>query len=565
MSNRILKVIWQRVNVIILRIFYSHFSKLSLAWYRKLSVKLILGVGVITVLVIGVFAYINVNTQRKHLLDEAILGAKQLNDTVTRSFRYDMLHNYRDALYNVIETIGKQKGIEKIRIFNKEGMIMFSSDKEEMGRMVDKKAEACYACHAVDKPLERLDTPERSRIFGTDGYRVLGMINPIYNEPDCYNARCHSHRRDQKILGVLDVSLSLAATDKRMQEIRGKTMLFAAITILAVSVFLGLFIQRSVYRPVKELANGTTKVAAGDFNLTIPSHSEDEMGQLAESFNKMTQRLKKADMEIKDLIKNLEKKVEERTAELKAAQYQLLQSEKLASIGKLAATIAHEINNPLSGILTYNKLIERKLTEGTLNKDEIPKFLSYLAIMERETERCSTIVRNLLDFARQREPSLKPDVDINTVTEEAISLLANQIALQEITLEKSFGQLSPIMADPAQLRQAFLNVILNSCEAMHHGGRLSITTTFSDNEKVVKVEIADNGAGIPEKDIPKIFDPFFTSREKGTGLGLSVVYGIINSHQGNIEVKSTVGEGTTVIITLPTETKITETSTSLDQ
>jgi two-component system NtrC family sensor kinase len=249
------------------------------------------------------------------------------------------------------------------------------------------------------------------------------------------------------------------------------------------------------------------------------------------------------------------------TQRLKEVQYQLLQSEKLASIGKLSATIAHEINNPLNGILTYTKLIERKLVDGTFKKKEIPKFRSYLAIMERETERCSTIVRNLLDFARQREPSLKPDVDINEVVEESLSLLSNQIALQEVTVNKQYGQLPPIMADATQLRQVLLNIILNSCEAMNTGGILTITTAFLDKrKKVVQVEISDNGVGINEKDISKIFDPFFTSKEQGTGLGLSVVYGIISSHHGTIQVKSNVEEGTTVVIKLPVETRETETN-----
>jgi len=507
--------------------------------YRRLSVKLIIWVVAITVIVIGVFNYVSLNTQRKHLISETILGAKQLSDTVKKGLRFDMLHNYREALYNSIETIGAQEGIEKIRIFNKEGAIMFSSDKEEMGQMVDKKAEACYACHSEKKPLERLDIPERSRIFRADGHRILGIINPIYNEPDCYNATCHVHPRDQKILGVFDISLSLAATDKKIQEIRGTTILLMAITVLTVSAIIVLFIRRAVDRPVKELVEGTSRVAAGDFDHTIPSRSEDEIGQLAESFNTMTQRLK-------------------------VVQYQLLQSEKLASIGKLAATIAHEINNPLNGILTYTKLIERKMSGGALKKDEIPKFRSYLAIMERETERCSTIVRNLLDFARQREPSLKPDVDINEVLEEALSLLANQVALQEVTLEKRFDQLPPIMADPMQLRQVFLNCILNSCEAMEDNAALTITTKFLKKEQMVKVEIADNGVGIVEEELPKIFDPFFTSKEKGVGLGLSVVYGIINSYHGTIQVKSKVGEGTTVTITLPTEVTVTKTSPSMD-
>jgi two-component system NtrC family sensor kinase len=495
--------------------------------YRRLSVKLIFWVVAITVIVIGVFNYVNLNTQRTHLIDEAILGAKQLSGTLMRGLRFDMLHNYREALYHSIETIGTQEGIEKIRIFNKEGAIMFSSDKEETGHMVDKHAEACYACHAEQEPLERLDIPERSRIFKVGDYRVLGMITPIYNESDCYNAACHVHPRSQKVLGVLDISLSLDATDKRITGIRGTTILLMAITILTVSAIIVLFIQRAVYRPVKELAEGTTRVAAGDFGHTIPSRSEDEIGQLAKSFNTMSQRLKEV-------------------------HYQLLQSEKLASIGKLSATIAHEINNPLNGILTYTKLIERKLSDHAFTEEEIPKFRSYLTIMERETERCSTIVRNLLDFSRQREPTLKPDVDINEVIEEALTLLTNQLALQEITVEKRYGQLFSLMADPMQLRQVFLNIILNSCEAMHKGGILTITSSLpSSRKKVVQVEIADNGVGIPEKDISKIFDPFFTSKEKGTGLGLSVVYGVINAHHGTIEVKSAKGEGTTVIIRLP--------------
>jgi two-component system, NtrC family, sensor kinase len=531
-------------------------------WYQRLSVKLIFSVVAITVITISIFAYINLTTQREQLLDEAILGARQLSGVLKLSLRFNMLKNYREALYSSIETIGTQEGIEKVRIFNKEGKIQFSSDWGEIGTMVGKKAEACYGCHAEDKPLERLDIPQRSRIFKGKNYRIMGMISPIYNDPDCYNAQCHYHPSEQKVLGVLDVSLSLAATDRRIREIKNKTILFAAITILGVSFIIGLFIQRAVYRPVKELVEGTTRVASGDFGYTITPHSQDEIGKLAESFNKMTQRLKRADNDIKELIRTLEEKVEERTQELKMTQNQLLQSEKLASIGKLAATIAHEINNPLNGILTYTKLIERKLADGTVNEQEIPKFRSYLAIMERETEKCSTIVRDLLDFARQREPSLKSAVDINEVAAAALALLKNQIALQEITLEKRYGQLPPIMADPMQLRQVFLNILLNSCEAMHAEGRLTITTAFSKKEKVVKVKIVDNGIGIPEEDLPKIFDPFFTSKEKGTGLGLSVVYGIINSHQGTIEVKSTVGEGTTILITLPMAIELTATETN---
>jgi two-component system NtrC family sensor kinase len=251
------------------------------------------------------------------------------------------------------------------------------------------------------------------------------------------------------------------------------------------------------------------------------------------------------------LIKTLEEKVEERTSELKSTQYQLLQSEKLASIGKLSATIAHEINNPLNGILTYAKLIERRLWSDAFTTDEIPKLSAYLTVMVREIQRCSSIVRNLLDFARQRKPSLKTDVNINLLLEEAITLMANQLSLQQKELEQHMGHLPLIIADPMLLRQVFFNVIMNSCEALREGGKIDVETYFLEKEDMVMVRITDNGVGIEPDNLARIFDPFFTTKEKGTGLGLSVVYGIITSHQGTLNVESTLGQGTAVTIKLP--------------
>ena len=469
-----------------------------------------------------------------------------------------MLNNYREAVHHSITTIGNQEEIEKVRIFNKEGQIMFSSDKTEIGTMVGKTTEACYGCHAEGRPLEKLDTPERARIFNGGDHRILGMITPIYNEPDCYTADCHAHPSSQKVLGVFDITLSLAHTDMIMNEIRGKSVLFAAITIFIVSFVIIFMIHRQVYSPVKDLMKATTSVAAGNFDYDIPIKSRDEVGKLTESFKKMTERLKKADEDIKELVKTLEDKVEERTSELKSAQFQLLQSEKLASIGKLSATIAHEINNPLNGILTYTKLIERKLNSGNFVPDEIPKLSSYLTVMAREIQRCSSIVRNLLDFARQREPSLQTNVNVNSVIDDAIALIANQITLSQNELVKNFNQVPFIEADPMQLRQVFLNIIMNSCEAVEGGGKISVTTVFLEHEKMVMVSIADNGIGISPDDLPRIFDPFFTTKEKGTGLGLSVVYGIINTHHGTVQIESPPGQGTTVAIKLPMAVKPTE-------
>ncbi len=514
--------------------FKSHHSKrITFPWSQSLTFKLTIWVGVVLIVVIGVATYNNITTQRKNLLNDVILGARQLSGTLTRSLRFDMLNNYREAVHHSITTIGNKEEIEKVRIFNKEGQIMFSSDKSEIGTMVGKTTEACYGCHVEGKPLEKLDTPERARIFRNGDHRILGMITPIYNEPDCYTAQCHAHPSSQKVLGVFDITLSLAHTDKIMNEIRGKSILFAAITIFIVSFVIIFMIHRQVYSPVKDLVRATTSVAAGNFDYDIPVKSHDEVGKLTEAFIRMT-------------------------SELKSAQFQLLQSEKLASIGKLSATIAHEINNPLNGILTYTKLIERKLNSGTFSPEEIPKLSSYLTVMAREIQRCSSIVRNLLDFARQREPSLQTNVNVNAVIDDAIALIANQITLSQNELVKNFNHVPFIEADPMQLRQVFLNIIMNSCEAVEGGGRIRVATTFLEEEEMVLVSIADNGIGISPDDLPRIFDPFFTTTEKGTGLGLSVVYGIINSHHGTVKIESPPGQGTTVAIRLPMAVKPSE-------
>jgi two-component system NtrC family sensor kinase len=524
-------------------------------WYRALSFKLILSLGLVIILGIGVFTYVSLKNFREQLIGEVFVGATRISDTVKASTRYDMLINRRDALQNVIETIGKQKSIEKVRIFNKEGVIMFSSDKQEMGITVDKYGDkSCTACHVREKPLPliELSDAQRTRIFqAKDGYRILGMITPIYNEPDCYNSPCHAHPQQQKVLGVLDISMPLAKVDENIRTAINRILTFSLVLILTLSTTIILFIQKFVNQPVKELVKGTNKVAAGELNYKIILRSKDEIGQLALSFNKMTEDLKNANEQIQEWIKTLEQRVEERTTELQETQYQLLQTEKLASIGKLAATVAHEINNPITGILTYTKLLRRKLKEGLIGSEDLQRFQGYLATMERETERCGTIVRNMLDFARQREPSYKPDIDVNTIINESLELMANKIALEEIKLGKRFNQLPTITADPSLLKQAFLNIILNACEAMGHGGMLTITTEFREKEQIIRTTFADNGRGINPKDLQKIFDPFFTTKEKGTGLGLSVVYGIISSHHGTTEVKSKPGEGTQVIIKLP--------------
>jgi two-component system NtrC family sensor kinase len=309
-------------------------------------------------------------------------------------------------------------------------------------------------------------------------------------------------------------------------------------------------------------------VAQGDLTHRIAVRTADEIGLLAASFNRMTEALGKAQAELDALVTTLEQRVEERTQELREAQAQLIQTEKLASLGKLSASIAHEINNPLSGILTYAKLLSRKFRTGPPDAEGIQAALQQLSLVERETQRCCSIVRNLLDFARQRELSFQ-EVDLRTALEEALSLLAHRLGIQNVEVARELGPIPMVRADFGQLRQAFVNILMNACEAMPGGGKLRVVTrevmlpgdgtgrTLSPTGKTApparfaEVAISDTGQGIAPEHLSKIFDPFFTTKEKGTGLGLSVVYGIVEKHGGRIAVDSRVGQGTTVTLRFP--------------
>jgi two-component system NtrC family sensor kinase len=255
--------------------------------------------------------------------------------------------------------------------------------------------------------------------------------------------------------------------------------------------------------------------------------------------------------EVKAFNEELEQKVEERTRELKEAQAQLIQSEKLASIGQLAAGVAHEINNPLGVMLGFSQVILKKLPED----DPLRK---PLVSIEREGLRCKKIIQGLLDFSRRSTPALQP-MNLNDAVEAACAFIEHQITLDNIRVIKGLAtKLPPIKADGNQLQQVFVNLIINAYQAMSQGGELRITTRAVGDQ--VQAIFADTGAGIPAEVLKHIFDPFFTTKEvgKGTGLGLSVSYGIIESHGGKIEVESQVGVGTTFVVTIPADHKGTE-------
>jgi len=504
----------------------------------------------------SLYGYWNLRLWRQSQQEIIFQSADRINDIIRRSIRYSMLRNQREEVFHIINTIGHENGISRIRIFNREGQISFSTDDREVGQLVDKKAEACYACHAQAQPLARLDRPDRMRIYKAhDGTRVLGLIRPIENEADCSNAACHAHTDGNQVLGVLDTNISLAAMDLAVAQHERRAIIFTAAGLLAVSMFTSWLIWLTVHKPVHKLIEGALVVPQGDLNCLLREFVHSTIGSLAISFNRMTQELKKAQAENHQWTQTLEDRVHQKTGELERAYRSLTQSEKMASLGKLAAVVAHEINNPLAGILTYSKLISRMADKGFGENKRLNEAKSYLQIIEGESRRCGSIVKNLLTFARQT-PINPQKNDLNAIIERCLLLVGHQMTLQGIELEKKFEpQLPPLYCDAGQVQQALLVILMNAVEAMPHGGRLGIESAYDPAHRVGRVVISDEGPGIPPEVLSHIFEPFFTTKDegKGTGLGLPIALGIVQQHGGNIEVASTEQKGTVFTVILPEE------------
>ena len=613
----------------------------------KISLKLILTVGAVTIAIISVYSYINLKAQSKDLLTQAELAANKLSETLKNSMHFSMLLNQPEQTHAIINSSADEPCILEIRVFNKDGMIMYSSQETAIGTMVDKNAEACYACHTANEPIEKLSIDQRIRKYKIhpDSSHILGIINPIYNEPSCWQADCHAHPESQTVLGVLDVKVCLKDVDSQIKQSENRSFIFAVGAILLLSLIIAFIVRKWIEKPITELVTATEQVGTGNLNYTIKDLGSDELGLLAKSFNNMTQKL--AD-----------------------ARLQLFQSDKMASMGRLAAGVAHEINNPLTAVLTYSSFLLKRVNDPELEED--------LKVIVRETKRSREIVKSLLDFARQSVPK-KSNANINEIINNAVGVVDNQLSMKHIKLEKNLEESIPLFKiDSNQMQQVFINLLVNASDAvMEREGRISVSSKIASlspygtlqiktavcskrhslmDEEIkvdgkpsvklklsqdgkegyvnldpvygknrdkftlevfppghvqiscpkcnisviekdvscpkckstvytfevppqgmfqgcinpkcdwqrwasvdeagirdyIEIKIADNGSGIKSEDLPRIFEPFYSTKgQKGTGLGLAVIWGIIDNHDGTINVESEVGQGTTFTILLP--------------
>jgi len=527
-------------------------------FFRSIRFKLGLTLALALTLATAAFAVIIGIHTRRAFLDRTVTQNQQLAEVIRRSMRHAMLENHREQVAAIIEAVSRARGIEKIRILSRDGLVISSTLPAEVGTRVDKTAEACYSCHQSGQPLRQIPGPDRSRIYRSEvGHRILGTIDVIRNEPACWTASCHAHPEQTTVLGVLDIAYSLAAVDTQERRDMLAVAGLAAGLVLVIFLSVTYLVRREIYLPLADLEEGAQLVSAGDRRHVIPVRRHDEIGHLAESFNAMTVALGRSERDLEGWAHTLEQRVEEKTAALRLAEAKAAHADKLASVGLLAAGIAHEINNPLTGVLTFAHLVRDRLPAGSGEAEDID-------IIIRETKRCASIIRRLLDFAREKQPEMA-NADLNQAIRETVQLVEHQVGFQNVTFVWEIEPLPPVWMDGNQMKQVFMNIVVNAKEAMEGAGTLTIRTrllpTFVATAPgrragpAIEAVFTDTGCGIPKGDLVRVFDPFFTSKEpgKGVGLGLSVSYSIVRAHGGTIEVESEVGRGTSFRIVLPVE------------
>ncbi|MCE5247018.1 MAG: ATP-binding protein [Candidatus Polarisedimenticolia bacterium] len=490
---------------------------------------------------------------RRDFERQVVASASSVTELIRQATRSGMLHNRWDDVKEVIHNIHRQPDIVRIRLLDKKGDVVFSSDEAEIGRRFDVSAPECRSCHVPGPPKADLPREERVRIFRDPVRgRVLGMIEPLPGEAECSGA-CHHHPPGQRVLGVIDTQLSLASADATYAE-RTKRLLGAAIVVhFAAAAVMAIVVGAMLRRRLRPMRRAIARLGGGDDLARVPPKGNDELGDVALAFNSMAGDLQRTHEELRGWTRTLQDRVDERTRELAAAQDQMVRSERMACLGRLAAVVAHELNNPLAGVQVFARRTRKALAAGEpIPPERAAEIESWMEMVDREVGRCGRIVQDLLAFSRQRPPQRAP-IDVNEVVRRATRLLGHKLDLEEIDLALRLDEAAaPVVADGAQIEQALLAVLINAVEAMPKGGTLTVETRPRPGGGI-EIEVRDTGAGIPADILPRIFEPFFTTKPEGqgTGLGLSVVYGIVSRHGGRLDVDSAPGAGTRVTMVLP--------------
>lgn len=523
--------------------------------------RVVLIITVLSVFLFVSFSVIFRSVNENYLNTVIRQSGNNIGSIVEGALYYSMLENDKSALQNTLDIINTLPGIDEVNMYNSKDSLVYSSFTTDANS--GHSNPNCLSCHASIQSMfpgngntyKIIDVNSDCLMNQNDnGSRHLLIRSPILNEKSCYTSSCHAHPESEKLLGSLVIKLPLKAQDDAINKSSAEFFLLAILATILLASFLLAFTQKKIKNPLNTLIKVSIAVANGDKNtrVEITPNQLDDMRMVSQAFNDMLDNLHTANEELENWSQQLEYKVQKKTEELGAAQSELLHVEKLASLGKLSSSVAHEINNPLSGILIYTKLLHKQLSGQEITDYKRESMLKHLKLIESETKRCGDIVKGLLDFSRKDQEDFEPR-HLHEILHETYGLMTHSIKIANIRFSTDFQANSDlIFCSPNQIKQACLALIVNASEAVNENGEIVIRTK-NNNEDSVTFEVVDNGLGIADEDLPHIFEPFFSTKHdaSGIGLGLAIVHGIIQNHKGKIQVRSELGNGTTLSVTLP--------------
>ncbi|HCY41535.1 MAG TPA: hypothetical protein DHV48_09295 [Prolixibacteraceae bacterium] len=472
-----------------------------------------------------------------------------------------MLENDRTSLQGTLDIINTMSGIDDVNMYDNNNNLVYTSISKDTISHGDPD---CKSCHQnFDTMFSRKE--KSYRIIDADSECIMNPHNnsknrhlliksPILNEKTCYTSSCHAHSANDEVLGSLIIKMPLKGLDDALQKSTTDYTLLAALMTLLLLIFLILFTNKKIKNPLNEIIRASEAVAKGDKStrLAVKPHQLSDMRMVSIAFNEMLDNLHTATNELQNWSQQLEYKVQKKSEELGQAQNELINIERIASLGKLSLSVAHEINNPLSGILIYTKLIYKQLNNQELELTKKESMLKHLKLIENETKRCGDIVKGLLDFSRKDQNNFEPK-HLHEILLETFELMSHPMKVANIHFLSDFNAKADLIScSPNQIKQVCVAILVNASEAVSENGEVLFRTMNPDDEHI-RIEITDNGVGISEEDLPHVFEPFFSTKQNasGIGLGLAIVHGIVQSHKGKTEVKSIRGKETTISITLP--------------
>ncbi|MBT3630752.1 MAG: hypothetical protein HOD43_04965 [Candidatus Marinimicrobia bacterium] len=507
-----------------------------------------------SVILFAFLAWLIFSMSNNYLEDVTTRCGKRMAGLINQNIRSSMFSEDHAELTTAIRKVKEVPGVSAIRIYNNKGEVSHYTLGDKNACHKDTSKIPFLNIHHSSDSLFRKIHSTCVHSIENDGNRCMIIHAPIISTPDCRSSGCHQNQDQGEILGVTEIELPLAEMDHALNRILYEYFSLVILFLVLIMGTLLFFVQRRINLPLKRIVDTSRAVSNGNMSVRVNLKSNDlvDIHQVGLALNTMLESINQSNQELRQWSNELENKVRVKSEDIARSQNEIFQIERLASLGRLSSSVAHEINNPLAGVLTYAKLVSRILQGPALTDEKKTSILKHLDMIQSETTRCGNIVKGLLNFSRDRSPKFDL-VHLNEVLQETAQLIQHSFQISDVRLVSDFSaSRDQIQANGNQIIQACLAVLTNALEAVDGiGDNLVTYRSYNPDMTHIVIEILDNGIGIPAEDIEHIFEPFFSRKKEmsGIGLGLAVTYGILEQHNAKVSIESAPGKGTSIKFT----------------